>query len=131
MIELLNAVLYAAAYYVVMGIFRAIVWVLDAFEALRRRKGFDMTAGWKVTPELNKFWFTMGEIAFMQGFSVEESCPYHKESMPYLQFYAGWNFARVDSEVKEGLPTCPDGHGRLITESEIMFCPVCKFTVAR
>jgi hypothetical protein len=35
MIDLLNAILYAAAYYVVMWIFRAIVWMLDAWEALR------------------------------------------------------------------------------------------------
>jgi hypothetical protein len=55
-----------------------------------------MSAGWKITPKLNKYWFTMGEIAWMEGFSVEDACPFSSETMPFVQFCAGWNHARMN-----------------------------------
>lgn len=27
-------------------------------------------------------------------------------------------------------PTCPEGHGKLIIDGDLLFCPVCKFTVS-
>lgn len=29
------------------------------------------------------------------------------------------------------LPTCPEGHGTLLVDGDLLFCPVCKYTVSR
>ncbi len=42
-----------------------------------------------------KFWFKMGQTAFLEGLSIEEAMPYGSDTFMFVQFCAGWQYEKM------------------------------------
>lgn len=57
-----------------------------------------------------KFWFKMGQTAFLEGLSIEDAMPYGSDTMMFVQFCAGWKYEEMaQKEQKPNPPRLPVG----------------------
>jgi len=55
----------------------------------------------------------------------------HKRDIDLLSGFASWLESRPTPRAADLPSDCPNGHGPLFPQDDLLFCDVCKFTVSR